>query len=113
MKYLLSTGRTTDRIEYYIIDLFKLYLTIYPGDIPGAPQIGFDFNLGSTLKVDLVDEVKSRASQLVSKLASRFEDTSVEISVESIEIVDETLAKLVVNVNKLKSDEILVSLFND
>ena len=28
MKYLLSTGKITTRIEYYILDLIKLNLTV-------------------------------------------------------------------------------------
>ena len=47
-KYLLSTGTATDRLEYYVLDLFRLYLKIYPGDIPGASGLGFDFNLGES-----------------------------------------------------------------
>ena len=47
-KFLLSTGKTTDKIEYYVVDLFRLYLSVYPGDIPGASRIGFDFNLRDT-----------------------------------------------------------------
>ena len=41
-KYLLSTGESTTRIERYILDLFKLNLQIYPGDIPGS-KLGFEF----------------------------------------------------------------------
>ena len=43
MNYLLSTGQITNQVEYYIIDLFKLYLNIWPKDIPGASKIGFNF----------------------------------------------------------------------
>ena len=39
MNYLLSTGQITNQVEYYIIDLFKLYLNIWPKDIPGASKI--------------------------------------------------------------------------
>ena len=43
-RYLLSTGASTTEIEKYVLDLFKLYIQIYPGDIPGS-NIGFNFIL--------------------------------------------------------------------
>jgi len=111
MKYLLSTGKATDRLEYYVMDLFRLYLSIQPRDIPGSPQIGFNFTLSGTFKSDLVSAVESKVKELVSVISGRFNSNSIVIEIESLEIVDETLAKLVVSVNKLTSDEILINLY--
>ena len=59
-KYLLSTGKSTTQVEKYILDLFKLNLKIWPGDIPGLPKVGFDFILTDTKKDEVVDEVRYR-----------------------------------------------------
>lgn len=111
-KYMLSTGKTTDRIEYYVLDLFRLYLGIYPGDIPGAPDLGFDFCLTSTFKANLASEVSSRVNRLVDKIQSQFKE-GLEIKVDSIEILDEKYARLVVSVTGVKGEEIIVSLYDE
>ncbi len=105
MIYLLSSGRTTTRLEYYVLDLFKIYLTVYPDDIPGAPSIGFDYIIQDTRKSDLVDAVRNKVSGLVSKISSRINDRA-EITIDSIEILDETKARITVTINKLVTDSI-------
>ena len=110
-KYLLSSGQATDRVEYYVLDLFRLYLKIFPGDIPGASGLGFDFNLGDTKKADIPDVLQSRMDQLVNKLRERFV-SGITITLESLEIVSETRAKVVVSVNRM-SDEIYFNLYNE
>lgn len=112
MKYLLSSGSSTDKLEYYIMDLFKLYLSVYPGDIPGSPSFGFDFSLANTLKGDIREELLSRVNALIDTISNRFDNSSLEISLNSLEIVDDSLAKLVIDVNKLQSDEIVINLYN-
>lgn len=111
-KYLLSTGQATDRVEYYVLDLFKLYLKIFPGDIPGASGLGFDFNLGDTRKADIPEVLRSRVSQLIKKIQDRF-TTGITMSLESLEIVSETKAKVVIKVNRVVSDEIYLNLYNE
>lgn len=110
MRYLLSTGLLTSKIEYYIIDLFRLYLSIYPGDIPGASTIGFDFILTDTKKDEIVSEVKSRVESLVYKIKEKF-SRNIAIEIESIEIIDETKAKLIIKVDQIRSDSILIDLY--
>ena len=97
MKYLLSTGEITSKIEYYIIDLFKLNMQIYPGDIPWS-SIGFDFIMTNVLKSDVPMEIKSRVQKLLNRFNDRF--SGVSISLESIEIIDEVKARVVFNVNQ-------------
>ena len=113
MKYLLSSGKATDRLEYYVMDLFKVYLSVYPGDIPGSPDFGFDFSFSNTFRADLKETVMSKVNELVSVISSRFSENEVRISISSLEIIDESLAKLVVDVNKLQSEEIVVNLYNE
>ena len=112
MKYLLSDNTVTTQVEYYVIDLFKLYLSVYPGDIPGARDIGFDFNLRGTFKADLANEVESRILRLVTKFQSKFSDT-LTFKLEECVLIDETLVKVVVSCGKVLSDDILVSLYNE
>ena len=112
MKYLLSDNTVTTQVEYYVIDLFKLYLSVYPGDIPGADSIGFDFNLRGTFKANLASEVESRISSLVTKFQSKF-NGSLSFSLDSVELIDESLVKIVVSCGKVQSDEILIGLYNE
>jgi hypothetical protein len=80
-KYLLSTGKSTTQVEKYILDLFKLNLKIWPGDIPGLPKVGFDFILTDTKKDEVVDEVRYRVRTLVDRLKERFSDQKIDIEV--------------------------------
>lgn len=111
-KYLLSSGQATERVEYYVIDLFKLYLKIFPGDIPGASGLGFDFNLGDTKKADIPEVLNSRVNQLIKKIQDRF-TTGITMSLESLEIISETKAKIVIKVNRVVSDDIYLNLYNE
>lgn len=110
--YVLSSGRVTDRLEYYIMDLFRLYLCVYPGDVPGSPEFGFNFSFGNVFRADLYDAIVSKVNELVSIISSRFNENEVRISIVSLDIIDEELAKLVISVNKLQSEEITVKLYN-
>ena len=107
MKFLLSTGKSTDRIEVYVIDLFKLYLNIVPGDIPGT-EIGFNFILTDTLRSNLVNEIRNRISNLVNSIQRKFDEKVVKISVSSLDIISDEKVKLVVSVNKTTSEEIVI-----
>ena len=111
MKYLLSTGITTDKVEYYIIDLFKVYFSIYPGDIPGAPSIGFDFLITNTKKSELVDELSIRLSELLGKFANKF--PGVSIVAQEVALINETTLKVILEVNQVRSEEILIDLFEN
>lgn len=108
-KYLLSTGSTTVLLERYILDLFKLYLKIYPGDIPGS-DIGFDFILTDVKKGEVVREVTNRVESLVSLLQGKF-GSKATISVSSIELINEEKISIIINVGDY-SDTIDVDLYN-
>ena len=109
MKYLLSTGEITSKIEYYIIDLFKLNMQIYPGDIPWS-NIGFDFIMTNVLKSDVPREIEVRVQKLLNRFNERF--SGVSISLESIEIIDEVKARVVFNVNQ-ESGEVEIKLYEE
>lgn len=109
MKYLLLTGSSTNKVEYYIIDLFKLYLNIWPGDIPNASQIGFDFILTDIKKDEIVNTIKYRIEKLIDKIKNKF-TKSLSIDIESLEMIDQTKVKLVINVNKIQSDDIVINI---
>lgn len=112
MKYLLSNGKSTDKIEYYILDLFKLHLKIYPGDIPGAKEIGANFVISDRFKADIPKIVKERVSELVAKFSKQF-SMCTKISVVSIDIVDSETASIVISVNDSASDEITLNLYDE
>ena len=109
MQYLLSTGEITTRLEYYIIDLFKLNLQVYPDDIPWS-VIGFDFVMTDTAKPDVPEEINLRVTKLLDRFSKRF--SGVSISLESIEILDETIARVVFNVNKERG-EVEINLYDN
>lgn len=104
MKYILSGGRGTTRIEEYLIDLFKLHLSIYPGDIPGSLEYGFDFNLQGVFQDELPAELKLRVGSLVQKINSRFPTSSISLVVESLDIISETKARLCISAGKLQDN---------
>lgn len=108
-KYLLSTGLATDKIEDYIVDLFRLYLQIWPGEIPGFPQLGFDFILTDVKKADLVSNVTSRLSSLINKIQDKF-GQGVKISLDSVEIIDETRVRVTITVNDTTTDKFDIEL---
>lgn len=95
-KFLLSTGKETENIAEYVLDLFSLYLMILPGDIPRS-DVGFDFIISGVQKPDLPYEIKSRLSNLVDKIKDH---TRVKVEIDSIEIVDETKARVTVSVGR-------------
>lgn len=106
-KYLLSTGLVTDKIEYYIIDLFKLHLSVFPNDIPGAEHIGFNFIITNTKKDELKTEVDNRLSDLINKFKKEF--TGIDINIVNSALIDETKLKLEISVNEI-SDIISINI---
>lgn len=95
-KYLLTTGESTNKMEIYLLDLFKLYLSIHPNDVPHS-EIGFDFNLTNIRKDKLLEEIKSRVNNLVKVFKNKFKDHS--ITVKEISLVSEERARIVLDIN--------------
>lgn len=109
MKYLLSSGECTERLELYIIDLFKLNMQIYPEDIPWS-AIGFDFLMTNVSKPDVPSEIEYRVKKLLDRFQKRF--GGVQISLESIEVLDETRARVIFNVSKERG-EVEINLYEN
>lgn len=101
MQYLLSTGEVTSKLEYYIIDLFKLNTVIYPDDIPWS-VIGFNFIMTDVKKPEVPSELEFRVRKLLDRFRERFNGVSIDL--ESIEILDETSARVIINVNKERGE---------
>lgn len=112
MRYLLSTGESTNLPEYYIIDLFKLHLGIFPKDIPGAPTVGFDFIMTDVKKNEVLSEIRGRISSLISKIKRKF-NSNPNIQIVSLDLIDETRVRLVISVNQIQSDDIMVDILSN
>lgn len=109
MKYLLSDGSSTNKIEYYIIDLFKIYFTVYPNDVLGVDSIGFDYTLLDVKKDELEKEIETRINLLINEIKNKLY-SEVNIDIVSIELIDETKAKVILDVNKIKSTELVIDI---
>lgn len=96
MKYLLTTGEYTSRTERYILDLFKLYFEVEPSEIPNS-SIGFNKTLTNVNKEDLKEEVSDRLRRLISRFQDKF--TSVKITLDDLEMIDESTFKIKVSAN--------------
>lgn len=112
-KYLLSTGKTTTKVEEYIIDLFRLYLTIYPGDIPHYKKLGFDFLITDVTKDNLERDVKSKVESLISKIQNSLPNQKYKITISTLELIDEETVRLVIDVSGSKSEDIFISLYQE
>ncbi len=112
-KYLLSTGKSTYRLELYILDQFKIYLTVNPGDIPGNSSLGFDFTLTNVMKADLETEIQKRIASLVQKLRTKH-GSNVSIVIDSLNLINEERADLTITVTAggTVTDNINLTLFN-
>lgn len=109
-RYLLSTGRATTKAEEYIIDLFRIYLTVYPGDIPHYSSLGFDFLLTGVTKDGLIESVKEKVNSLVSKIKDSVSG-GYDITVSELDLIDEETVRLVIDVSGVKSEEIYINLY--
>ena len=112
-RYLLSTGETTTKAEEYIIDLFRLYLGVYPGDIPHYKKLGFDFLLTDVTKGELESYVKSKIESLVDKIQDILPNKKYNISINTLDLIDEETVKLVIDVDGTLSEDIFINLYDD
>lgn len=98
-KYLLSNGYSTDKIEVYILDLFRVYLLTNYNDIPHS-NIGFDFTFTDVKKNELRSVLEARITRLVNIFSKSY--PNYKISVDDITLISETRVKLTVSINKIK-----------
>jgi hypothetical protein len=109
-KYLLSTGVVTNSVSKYVIDLIKLNLMTYPGDLPGV-NVGFDFLITDTLINDLPSVVKQKAESLISRIKNNF-GSGITIELSSVEIIDAEKVKMTISVNQT-SETIEINIQNN
>lgn len=109
-KYLLSTGASTTKVEKYILDLFRVYFNIYPGDIPNS-NIGFNLVLTDTKKDELLEELRGRVDNLIIRIRDRFLG-SLNITIENLALISETRARLEISVNDY-SDILDIDIYNN
>ena len=108
MKYLLSTGRSTTKIEKYILDLIRLHMSIQPGDIPFS-DAGFNFILTDVKKDQAAREIESRITSLIERIGSRFKGISINLT--NLAIVDETRAEVTISIDDY-SDTYSINLYD-
>lgn len=108
MKYLLSTGKDTGKVELYILDLFKIYLKLIPGDIPGNSKIGSKFNLIGITKQNLKSEVSSRLSELVDSIRQQFSNVSIELT--DVILFNEETVKFTITVSGKESENFEINI---
>lgn len=97
MKYLLSTGEATDKKEKYCLDLFRIYLTIFPEDIPGNEDIGFDFRISQTTEATLESTIRFKIKQIIDKIKRQF--PNLEMTLDRLQVFSKTYAKATITVN--------------
>lgn len=110
-RYLLSTGQATTKAEEYIIDLFRVYLTVYPGDIPHYKDLGFDFLLTEVTKDGMEEAVKSKVESLVSKIQDSLPNQKYQIIISELDLIDEETVRLVIDVSGTRSEDIYINLY--
>jgi len=110
-KYLLSTGITTTKIEEYILDLFKLYLNVNPGDIPYLPEFGFNFTFAGIPKIELENKIKFRMEAFVKKISDSFPNNTIIL--EDIKLIDEETVKATVTVDGIEGTDIFVNIYEN
>lgn len=110
-RYLLSNGQATSKAEEYIIDLFRIYLTVYPGDIPHYKKLGFDFLLTDVTKDRMTDLVREKVTSLVSKIQESLPNQKYKITISELDLIDEETVRLVIDVSGVKSEDIFINLY--
>ena len=111
-KYLLSTGKATTKVEEYIIDLFKIFLTLYPGDVPHYENLGFNFIITEVTKDNLKSEITSMVNDLIEKIRNVLPG-SYTITINTLDLIDEETVKLIIDVDGTLSEEIYINIYDE
>lgn len=112
-RYLLSTGKATTKVEEYIIDLFRIYLTLYPGDIPHYKRLGFDFLLTDITKENLRNEITTRINSLISTIQDTLPNQKYKVTINTLDLIDEETVRLIIDVDGTLSEDIYINLHED
>lgn len=106
--FVLSDGRVTADIPEYVLDLFRLVLSVLPGDIPGLPDFGFDFRFAGVPSADLPEKVEFRAKALVEQIGKSFPTHSIELT--DLEVIDSRTVRLEVTIDGSSSSSIYIDI---
>ena len=109
-KYLLSSARTTTKPEEYILDLFRLYLGVNPGDVPYVPDYGYNFTFAGIPKSELYDKIEFRMDAFVKKIASSF--PTAKVVLEDLRMPSEEIVQATIRVGDLKT-ELYVNIYEN
>ena len=110
-QYFLSNGTVTNDVAAYILDLFKLYLGVNPGDIPYVPDFGFNFTFAGIPKIELENKIKFRMEAFVKKISDSFPNNTIIL--EDIKLIDEETVKATVTVDGIEGTDIFVNIYEN
>lgn len=111
-RYMLSSGRTTTKIQEYILDLFSLYLGLNPGDVPGLPDFGFNFTFAGVPKMELMSKMEFRINAFLEKIGKSFPNHRIVL--EELIMPTEETVKIVVSVDGSTATEpIYLNIYED
>lgn len=109
-RYLLSTGKITTRVEYYILDIFRINLTVMPEDVPLNSSIGFDYSMATTTKDQLVKVINTKLELLTQKIRNQFPNSNIHVS--DTKLIDEQLVVTTITVNNTISEDFNINIYN-
>lgn len=100
-RYLLSTGSSTSKVELYMLDLLRLNISIFSGDIPNS-AVGFNIITSNIHKDELLGAIESRLQLLVENINKRMGLPGYTMKIDSVELVGPSNARVVVSINSTK-----------
>lgn len=78
MKYLLSSGATTENPVSYIKDIIKMNMLLLPDEIPYFKG-GSNELIQDILEVNLVSHITTEVNKIISRIKSSFSDVSISL----------------------------------
>jgi hypothetical protein len=106
--YVLSTGEITTKVERYVVDLIRMAMCVYPGDVPGR-SFGFDFILGDVKKDQLRQAIIDKATDLIG-MVRKFCPSNIGISLTKVQLISYSLARITISVENYGETELDIKL---
>lgn len=97
-KYVLSTGKVTERVEHYVLDLFNILLHVYPNDVPNS-STGFDFYLGEVHKDEFPIKIQEKAERLVNSVRELV-PVNLNIELTGVDIISYSKVRINVRIDE-------------
>lgn len=98
MKYLLTDGSTTSKIEVYVLDLFKLFMTVHTGDIIMNRSFGGEFSFSGVTNSTARIDVESKAEKIISQIKKSIPSTVI-LNLVGVQFVSPTEVSVSININ--------------